>query len=115
MPIYEYRCRTCNEVSSFFVRTVSQSFEPLCGQCGGVDLWRSISSFAYHRSLKSVHEQSGPPPGPGVPSLDYYSDPRNVGRHAEDSFRRHGMEVPPSVRESIDAARDGTLPKGLDL
>jgi hypothetical protein len=46
--------------------------------------------------------------------LDYSSDPRNIGRRVEDSFARYGMEIPGSVREVIEAVREGDLPKGLD-
>ena len=65
------------------------------------------------KSLQSIHEQYGPPPG--TPSLDYYQDPRNVGRHVEEAFQKHGVDMPQSVRDSIDSARDGQMPKGLDL
>ena len=46
---------------------------------------------------------------------NYYRDPRNIGRHVEDSFSRHGVEMPESVRNTIQAAREGDLPKGLDI
>lgn len=115
MPIYEYRCRRCGERSSFFVRTMDTPLDPECSYCQSREMQRALSSFACHRSVRAVHEDYGPPPGPGVPSLDYYKDPRNVGRHVEESFRKYGMEVPQSVRDTIDAAREGELPKGLDL
>jgi len=76
---------------------------------------RAISSVAYHKSLKSIHEDYGSPPAPGAPSQDYYKDPRNVGRYVEESFHKYGIEMPQSVRDTIDAAREGTLPEGLDL
>jgi len=47
--------------------------------------------------------------------MDYYRDPRNIGRNVEESFSRYGVEIPKSVRESIDAARDGHLPQGIDI
>jgi hypothetical protein len=52
--------------------------------------------------------------GSGPSSPDFYSDPRNIGRNVEESFSRFGVEMPNSVRESIDAARQGEMPKGLD-
>ena len=51
----------------------------------------------------------------GGSSRDYYSDPRNIGRHVEESFAKHGVDMPDSVRQSIDSARSGEAPKGLDL
>ena len=115
MPIYEYRCGACEKKSSFFTRSINVSLDPICSHCQSPDMQRAISSFAYHKSLKAVHEESEPPRGSGVPSLDYYRDPRNVGRHVEESFQKHGIEMPQSVRDTIDAARDGQLPEGLNL
>ena len=113
MPIYEYRCAACQGISSFFTRSINDPVEPVCSHCGGREMRRAISSFAHHKSLKSIHEESGPPPP--NPTLDYYKDPRNVGRYVEESFQRYGMEMPKSVKENIEAAREGELPKGLEL
>jgi len=66
--------------------------------------------FALGKTTRSVHESH-----PSSRSPEYYSDPRNIGRHVEDSFKRHGMEMPATVRENIQAAREGNLPKGVDL
>jgi hypothetical protein len=74
---------------------------------------RRMSSFAMGKSAQSVHQQH--PSSSSTPSLDYYSDPRSIGRHVEESFQRYGMEMPSSVRDTIDAARAGELPKGLDI
>lgn len=113
MPIYEYRCNACKALSSFFTRSISQPPDPVCGSCASRDMARAISSFAYHKTIQQVHEESGPPPG--HPSFDYYKDPRNIGRYVEDTFRKSNMEIPKSVQETIDAAREGTMPKELDL
>jgi putative FmdB family regulatory protein len=112
MPIYEYRCRTCGKVSSFFTRSISASLEPSCTHCQSKDVQRRMSSFALGKTSQSVYEQYPLPSG--TPSPEYYSDPRNIGRHVEESFKRYGMEMPTSVRDTIDAAREGELPKGMD-
>ncbi len=111
MPIYEYRCQSCGEVSSFFIRSIGAQLEPVCQHCQSTDLQRRMSTFAMGRTLESVHE--GAPSTPA--SLDYYRDPRNIGRNVEQSFTRHGVDMPESVRQTIDAAREGSLPKGLDI
>ena len=115
MPIYEYRCQSCGRLSSVFTRSVNQILDPACSHCNSKEVRRAISSFAYHRSTRASHGGAGNPSGPGYSSLDYYRDPQNVGRHLEESFEKHGMEMPESVRETIDAARGGDLPEGLDL
>ena len=112
MPIYEYRCRQCGKVSSFFTRSISASLETSCTHCQSKDMQRRMSSFALGKTTQSVHEQH--PYSSSMSSPDYYSDPRNIGRHVEESFQRYGMDMPASVRDTIDAAREGDLPKGMD-
>jgi hypothetical protein len=46
--------------------------------------------------------------------MEYYKDPRNIGRNTEDIFKRYGQEVPSPVKDVIESARQGDLPKGLD-
>ena len=113
MPIYEYRCRECARVSSFFVRSIGGAVNAVCAHCRSRDMEKRMSSFAQGRTVASVHESYAP----GSEQLDpaYYQDPRNIGRNVEATFARHGMEVPPAVRENIDAARSGETPKGMDL
>ncbi len=113
MPIYEYRCADCNRVSSFFTRSISSALTPLCRHCQSENLNRRMSSFALGKTTQSVHAQSPARGGGSAP--DFYSDPRNIGRNVEESFARHGLAMPDSVRENISAAREGALPKGLDL
>lgn len=47
------------------------------------------------------------------PSLDYYKDPRNIGRWAEKRFKDMGIEMPDEIRQKIQAAREGELPEPL--
>ena len=111
MPIYEYRCRKCEARSTFLAKSVNEPVSGTCSACGSADLERVISTFAYHRSIQSIHEDSGEPtmfPGP-----DYYKDPRNIGRWTEKRFKEMGMELPGEIKEDIQAAREGELPKSL--
>jgi putative FmdB family regulatory protein len=111
MPIYEYICSSCNKKVTVFLRTASAAADPHCPLCGGSGLSRIISSFAIHKSLATVHEESGNPGG--AISEDYYKDPRNIGRHLETRLRDSNVEMPPEIRRSIDAAREGNLPGSL--
>jgi len=111
MPIYEFVCPNCRKRLSFLVRDVSASFGPKCSSCGNTNLSRVISGFAYHKSLKTVWEESGEPAM--HPGDDYYRDPRNIGRWAEDKFHDMGQELPSHIREKIQAAREGVLPEQL--
>lgn len=111
MPIYEFVCRDCHRTLSLLVRDASAPFAAKCSVCGGANLSRTVSGFAYHKSSRTVWEDSGAPtPHPGE---DYYRHPRNIGRHVEKTFREMGEEVPPQIQEQIQAARDGVLPGPL--
>jgi len=113
MPIYEYRCQACAEVSSFFLRSISSQIEPVCSHCQSEDMERRMSSFAMGKTVSSVHENFSS--GSEHRSPDFYKDPRNIGRGVEAAFTKQGMPMPQSVRDNIDAVRSGETPKGLDL
>ena len=79
--------------------------------CGSTEVVRSVSSFAYHKSMQAIHEESGEPTMFSNP--DYYKDPRNIGRWTEKRFNDMGMEMPSEIQEEIQAAREGELPESL--
>ena len=119
MPIYEFRCHSCQTKVSLLVRSVGESPAPRCPRCGGKELSRLISSFAHHKSGQARLEEAGPPqPYPGP---DYYKDRRNIGRWAEHRLKELGMDMRSEeywntfseVRETIDAAREGEMPEPL--
>lgn len=107
MPVYEFRCNSCHRKASFLVRKIDEPVAAVCPACGGQEMTRLLSGFAYHRSLSTVHEESGSPDAAGP---DYYRDPRNIGRWTEKKFKEMGMEVPSQVQDMIQAAREGELP-----
>ena len=111
MPIYEFLCPKCNTTSSVLVKSASAPFTPQCPGCGNKDLVRLISRCSYHKSLPTVWEESGEPRRNA--GLDYYKDPRNIGRWTEKRFKELGLDMPAQIKEQIDAAREGELPKSL--
>ena len=104
---------TANRYSSFFTRSINAELDPVCAHCQGRDMQRRMSSFAMGKT--SSRSTNSSRPWAEAPALDYYSDPRNIGRNVEESFQRHGMDMPDSVRDNIAAAREGSLPKDLDI
>lgn len=111
MPVYEFMCQNCRRKSSFLIRDISSPLTPKCSFCGSTNLSRAISSFAYHKSLRTVWEESGEPTM--HPGEDYYKDPRNIGRWVEKKFQQMGEELPSQIKEEIQAAREGVLPEPL--
>ena len=111
MPIYEYECGKCNIRFSTLVRGWNETTSTACPQCGSNENKRVISSFAYHKSTQTIHEESGEPTI--QPGTEFYKDPRNIGRWTEKKFQDIGMEVPKEIKEEINAAREGKLPDDL--
>jgi putative FmdB family regulatory protein len=109
MPIYEFLCQSCKEKFSVLVRKTSETSSTVCPSCGGSDLQRLVSSFAYHRSFKDIHEDSGEPTL--IPRGDFYKDPRNIGRWTEKRFKELGLDMPPEIQKEIQVAREGESPK----
>ncbi|MCI0439436.1 MAG: zinc ribbon domain-containing protein, partial [Chloroflexi bacterium] len=98
MPIYEYRCADCGEKSSFFVRSMSAEVDASCGRCGGKDMRRLISAVSFRSA------------GGRAASDSYYGDSSSIGRRVEESYKKFGVDMPNSVRKTIDDARKGKLP-----
>ncbi|HEY8491065.1 MAG TPA: zinc ribbon domain-containing protein [Dehalococcoidia bacterium] len=108
MPIYEFKCRDCGRLSSIFVRTVHAEYQAACKHCGGANLDRAVSRFAYHKTAQQIVEEYGVPE-PGSPP-EAYKDPRQIGHWVERKFEEYGMELPEEARTMIDAAREGEFP-----
>ena len=103
MPIYEYRCASCQNKSSFFARSVHAEVDAVCPHCGSDGMQRVISRVSFKVSAGTD------------PEMDYYKDRSKIGRHVEDSFKRFGVDMPDSVRKTLDNARRGKTPEGLDI
>ena len=111
MPIYEFLCQKCHTKSSILVKSMAEPFTAKCATCGSSDMVRVVSGFAYHKSMQAIWEESGEPQS--SPPLEYYKDPRNIGRWTEKRFKELGLDMPPQVQQEIQAAREGELPKSI--
>ena len=60
MPVYEYACLDCKKAVSVLVKRIGDDVRPACPDCGGDNLRRLVSRFAFHRSLMSKLEQLDP-------------------------------------------------------
>ena len=50
MPVYDYRCQECDQVTSVLTYSWQTGAGPSCRNCGGARLTRLMSGFAFHRS-----------------------------------------------------------------
>ena len=46
MPIYEYECKACGEVTEVLERGGAHREAPKCGSCGSEEVEKMLSSFA---------------------------------------------------------------------
>ena len=60
MPVYEYRCQQCREISSYLLKTYGGELQSGCKHCQSRDLQRIISSVAYIRSEADKFAQLDP-------------------------------------------------------
>jgi putative FmdB family regulatory protein len=60
MPIYEYRCRQCGEISAYLLKTIGGEPQSGCKQCESSELQRIMSSVAYIRSEADKFAQLDP-------------------------------------------------------
>lgn len=111
MPIYEFLCTSCRRKSSILIRRIEASVNAQCLHCGSTHIVRTVSCFAYHKTMETIHEETGEPGK--ITQKDYYKDPRNIGRWTEQKFRRMGVEIPSQIQETIQKAREGELPESM--
>lgn len=53
MPIYEFRCRKCEEVTSLLWRSDTTMDDVVCKHCGHRELDKILSRIAVHRDMSS--------------------------------------------------------------
>jgi len=94
MPIYEYRCNSCQRKVSLYQRELSSS--PSCPYCGNSKLRRIFSTFSMHKTYKDVYEDilSNRELTEGM----MHNEPRAL---AEWNKRMGGGEKPPPEYEEI--------------
>ena len=60
MPIYEYRCQQCSEVSSYYLKTYGAVPISGCKHCQSPDIQRIMSNVAHIRSEADKFAQLDP-------------------------------------------------------
>ncbi len=81
MPIYEYRCASCDHQ---FEKLVRGDARPTCPRCAGAALHRLVSGFAVAAGAQAVTRMSAASPGPAPAAGGSCGDPRGPGACALD-------------------------------
>ena len=91
MPVYEYACMDCKKAVSVLVKRTSNS-DPPCPECGGRNVRRLISGFAFHRSMLSKLEQLDP-------KYDKMIDAANPDLSFKNLVKKYKLDQPVKKRE----------------
>jgi putative FmdB family regulatory protein len=126
MPIYEFYCRKCNTIYSFFSRTVNTERIPNCPKCKRVKLKRQMSIFA--RVSGGKEEASGD----DMPKIDEAKiekamtmlageadkinedDPRQAAMLMRKLSNATGMNLGPGMEEALSRMERGEDPEKIE-
>ncbi len=101
MPLYEYRCGDCQEITAVLVRTASGDSQPACENCESVNMEKLISKFSFRGSwgdslnwvpsretMSDVNESSGA-------SVDNYMEQvkKEMGGQTTSDFSRERKDM----------------------
>jgi putative FmdB family regulatory protein len=102
MPIYEYQCRDCGEISEILVRTLKEPQEIHCKNCDSIDLTRLLSRPGLIRS------QGRAEPGALRPV-----DPRRAVENMSRMYDQTGVDPGQGFSEVAKRAAAGDSPDTL--
>lgn len=112
MPIYEYRCRSCDAVTGALILSDKDRDGVRCLGCGGLSLVRIPSRFAHHRTegqrLEDLDTRK-------LPDDSFYRDRRNLGLWAKKRARQLGVELGGDYDETVERARTSRHVEDLEL
>ena len=113
MPIYEYRCSTCQERVSILVRSISkmERTTPRCPRCGSQALRRLISRVAVVRSEETRLES--------LADINTSSDidennPRSIGRWIRRMSAEMEGNLSAEFAEVADRLEAGQTPEEIE-
>ncbi|MGA3115959.1 MAG: zinc ribbon domain-containing protein [Syntrophobacteraceae bacterium] len=106
MPIYEYQCESCGEITPVLILKPKEEEKVLCGRCGGNRLVRVISRVVV---IKTESQRLAEFDTRKRPDDSFYKDERNVGLWAKKRVKELGVDLGHSLDETIEKARTGKI------
>jgi putative FmdB family regulatory protein len=125
MPIYEFYCRDCHVIYSFFSRRIDTRTVPGCPRCDRPELSRQISPFAVTGRAKEPGGEDDLPVDEAKLERAMETLSREAGgmdeedpRKAADLMRRMtemtGMELGPGMQEALRRMENGEDPDRVE-
>jgi|SRR5581483_6648853 len=112
MPVYEYRCNACRKVISIFQRRMDTVVAARCDRCGGADLQRLMSTFAFRKSAPGSLDEGGIDDAM-MDGVDE-NDPRSVARWARRMSGELGEDMGPEFDDMVSRMEAGEMPGDED-
>ena len=103
MPLYAFLCSACRKRVEVFARTVSSPLSPVCDGCGGQELRRAVSAFAFHRSDGDLYGDMGKFLDSDVDE----NDPEAMAHWARGMKEQLGDDADPELDELIRESSGG--------
>ena len=104
MPIYEYRCGSCDSISSRLVYSWTSESALECSQCGGAELERIMSAFSFRASWGD--SLNWVPSGETSRDVDE-SSPASIDQHMGRIKREMGGQTTPEFNRERREIREG--------
>ncbi len=130
MPIYEFYCKSCHRIFSFFSRRINTAGQPVCPRCKKIKLSREVSAFASIGRHKEG--PAGAEAGMGGPDLDEArmgkameslaeeaagmddADPRQAANLMRKFTAATGMKMGEGMEEAIRRLEAGEDPETVE-
>ncbi|HET6491043.1 MAG TPA: zinc ribbon domain-containing protein [Syntrophales bacterium] len=126
MPIYEFYCRKCNTIYSFFSRRVNTDKIPVCPRCRKVKLQRRMSIFAKLSPRKedsSGEDLSGFDESKMEKAMEMLAreaggidenDPRQAAQLMRKLTDATGLSLGPKMEEALARMESGEDPEKIE-
>ncbi len=127
MPIYEFYCRKCNTLYSFFSKSVNTEKVPRCPRCGKVRLERRMSIFAKVSGGKDEAAETGDLPPIDEARMEKAmamlageaenlneDDPRGAAQLMRKLSDATGLNLGPGMEEALSRMEKGEDPEKIE-
>jgi putative FmdB family regulatory protein len=126
MPIYEFYCRKCNTIYSFFSRSVNTDKIPFCPSCRRVKLQRQMSVFAKISPMKedsAGEDLSGFDESKMEKAMEMLTreaggidenDPRQAAQLMRRLTEATGLSLGPKMEEALARMESGEDPEKIE-
>lgn len=106
MPIYEYRCESCQGVISALILKPEEEQNLSCRYCRSRRIVRILSSCSVHKTDARRVAEFDPK---ARKENSFYHDDRNVGLWAQKRLNQLGVDLGPQFNETLEKARSGKI------